>query len=281
MRGASVILGCTFHNRLKTMPRLLVRALVLSVLLSGCEPLAETPEDTTAPSVQQLTLLPSSGADPGDTVRVNAHIEDASGLSEIRLEIHDIFDGHGHSGKTTATQQFRRYAETRIIDAEDAESLYISEPFVIPEDAAAGPYALHVEVLDVFANRAPMQVREFEVRHPSLPTLKDISFNGVESEGPLVINYSNTQRLNVAANMSDTDGLSSFTLRINPVDEFGRMGEPVVTHIQSLAGLTDYDLSLELSLAELSKTGEYALLLLVQDTNGLTKRYRKPLLLNP
>ncbi len=258
-------------------------ALVLPILLlfAGCEPLADAPEDTTPPSVNNLTLLPAAGVDPGDTVRVNANYADASGISEIRLEIHDIFDGHGHSGKTAGTQQYRRYAETRIIDAEDAESLYVSEPFIIPENAAAGPYALHVEVLDVFANRAPMQVREFEVRSPSLPVLKNVSFNGDESAGPLVINYSYTHRLAVGATMSDADGLSGFTLRINPVDELGRMGEPVVTHIQSLAGLTSFELALELSLAELHETGEYAILLLVQDTNGLTKRYRRQLLVNP
>lgn len=261
-----------------------MRQLILSLSIafalafSACEPLQDVPEDTTPPDIRKLQILPQASVEPGDTVWVEADVEDPSGISEIRLEMHDVFDGHGHIGKTS---RYVRYAHTEIVDANSSEVMAIDVPFVIPQDAAAGPYALHAEALDIHANRSPMQVREFTILSPSLPRMKGVSINADSSEAPVIINRSAQERLSITALLQDDDGLSNVTLRLNPVDEMGRMGEPVLTHIQSLAGLTSFQLDLQLSLAEVNTQGEYALLLLAQDLNGLTRRYRRSVIITP
>lgn len=83
----------------------------------------------------------------GDSLSIRLSLKDNDVLSQLKLDIHDNFDCHGHAQKTDD------WNIQKLYDLSGSESiLNISE--AIPQNVTAGAYHLIISLLDVSGNEA-------------------------------------------------------------------------------------------------------------------------------
>lgn len=79
---------------------------------------------------------------PGDTIKLNLEIRDDIKLSQLKLEIHENADCHGHGERPGAEFHY-----TRIVDLMGKEVEH-SEVIPIPADADTIPYHFNMKAID-------------------------------------------------------------------------------------------------------------------------------------
>ncbi len=81
----------------------------------------------------------------GDSLKFTLKLSDAGGLSQLKIDIHENFDCHGH--KTTINP----WQLLEIVDL-DGSDLTINKSIKIPDNATAGSYHFQLRVLDMSGN---------------------------------------------------------------------------------------------------------------------------------
>lgn len=119
------------------------------LLSSGTSPYGEAEVcGELAPNVFQLN---SSGA-----LNLEIYLVDDEGLSQLKIDIHENHDCHGHNKRT----QDWYYQE--IIDLEGNEAR-ISKVLQVPEEVSAGNYHLGLLVLDAAGNEGNQEAYDIKV----------------------------------------------------------------------------------------------------------------------
>lgn len=88
-------------------------------------------------------------ATAGDTLQVEIKVSDDKELGQLKVAIHEAFDGHGH-GKI-ATYSYFDYVKVENLEGADAT---VTLEIAIPEMSLAGPYHFIVQVVDAEGNEA-------------------------------------------------------------------------------------------------------------------------------
>lgn len=131
----------------------------LLVFLAGCKD--DQPEiiDTTAPTISNVSLAET--VEPGEELTIQFTLTDDIALGEVRIDIHDDFDGHEHESARIKAAPF----ETTIIldDMQGQKTYSATVPVPIPGDAATGPYHLQINYFDLAGNEGALYVDKFEI----------------------------------------------------------------------------------------------------------------------
>ncbi|SHM72795.1 protein of unknown function [Cyclobacterium lianum] len=157
-------------------PRYFIPVLSVAGMLS-CETAEETPNDLSAPVIGQADgsehIEPENGEIYGinaDHMHVKFSVEDASGIGQVRVNVHANFDGHSHARinnsfarletnnifSPTADNPALRFPEgsTRInIDGHETDIFWAGENADLAGPVIAGSYDVGIEATDIFGNQ--------------------------------------------------------------------------------------------------------------------------------
>lgn len=157
--------------------------------------------DLTAPTIESASGRSAIRPEPGeimpaskDHMHIRFAVSDASGISEVLVDVHSTFDGHSH-GKTST---FERLSYRKIYDAAGATRLNIdgSADDLFWEGAAsavsgnvlAGPYHFSIQASDIHGNQTSAgdnssYVAEFILERPYAPAISLSNAVNGELEG--------------------------------------------------------------------------------------------------
>jgi hypothetical protein len=112
------------------------------------EVLSITPEPTTALVCGQL-LDNVSSLNSSDTLEITLRLSDDQELSQYKVELHNNFACHGHSGKVETVDWY----VISIEDVDGAEQT-VTRKFPVPTNVTTGNYHFHVFATDAAGNNA-------------------------------------------------------------------------------------------------------------------------------
>lgn len=123
--------------------------------------------DETKPIITSVNFLDGNTIPAGDSVNVRISFTDDVALSEAFVEVHDNFESHKHQKVNT------KFSGSEILSLEGLSDAQVAT-FVLPNNAAAGPYHMNISVLDKEGNRSDVKVLEFFISQPGQPVFKSI-----------------------------------------------------------------------------------------------------------
>lgn len=120
--------------------------LVLATMISSCR--KEDP-DTERPTINSVSINGSTSSvtvSAGSSLNFSIALSDNIALKQLKIDIHDNFDGHGHSPNIPFSTQ-------RIYDL-SGTSVTSTPSILIPSTAASGPYDIIISLIDASGNEA-------------------------------------------------------------------------------------------------------------------------------
>ena len=211
--------------QLKTMKKLLIPVFCLSLFAVSC---GKTEEDTTAPEILSLSVE-TNEVSAGGTLIVKADNKDETALNQLKLNIHDRFDGHGHE-KIAGVP----WEEVRVIDL-DGKEYFVTENFDVPDNATAGPHHVIAQLVDGEGNTSDFKEVDFWVYN------SDMAFITVLSPD-LTIEpyYAIDDTLNFAGSIADDEEIAEITVIVKSFTGTTYYEQDIDLEGQNI---TNYDLS--------------------------------------
>ena len=195
----------------------LLSLIVLAVLVSACKKEDKkddpAPPDTTRPVIQLQTPANNSRIAAGEVLRLSLVVTDDRELGELKIELHDAFDGHGH-GKNAGI-----FAYEKIIRL-SGQRQEIAENIEVPADALAGPYHLLIRATDRAGNQATFVEIDFSITSPSQPVIKSFTVNG-SARDHLDLDIPKDSLLlpiRLLGDFEDSDGIKEVKLMLHEAD---------------------------------------------------------------
>ena len=144
----------------------------LALLVFGCK--EEEEQDTTAPIIHEATI---DGEDhdivvaAGDEMHIDVHVTDNEALGELKMDAHDIFDGHNHKSSV-------KWADVKTIQLSGKEQ-HVHDHMDVAQNATAGPYHVLFRVIDEEGNEGEFYELDFMISNASQPVIgiTDPDFN--------------------------------------------------------------------------------------------------------
>lgn len=235
------------------MKRVLI---VLSILSLGIVSCKKT--DKTKPTVSIISPAEGTTVIAGQNIIFDLLMFDEGGLSQVKIDIHDDFNGHGH--KSTIIP----FSKIQVENLSGTEISRQIEVF-IPDTAAAGPYHVSIEVVDLSGNLSVPLYREIIIKN-----LLDTIAPQLTIDSPV-----NGQTVNAGASIqfkgqaTDNILLRKLEYSINRVGSDNKLAENVINF--SLAQ-ESFDIQIPLS-ASVFSSGSYELTCILYDNiyNAETK----------
>lgn len=136
--------------------RKLVLPLLVSVALFSCK--KEDP-DTQKPVISSVSVnglsTASLSVSAGSSLSFEIGLSDNIELKQVKIDIHDAFDGHHHAMNIPFSSQ--------TIYNISGTSLNFTTVINVPSDAAAGPYHIEIYCIDGSGNEAISVERELSI----------------------------------------------------------------------------------------------------------------------
>ncbi len=229
----------------------------LTLLVGACSK-ANDEKDTERP----LISLQSPGDDSlrgGDNLQIRAIITDNESLSQVKIEIHDDFDGHSHGKKAGAPA----FAWDTIMTLSGKETM-LDFPVAVPEDIASGRYHFQMQALDVSGNEAEFVVRTLVLTNAFdtiPPIISNLSTTPAAQNGTITVKSGAT--LSIMAALSDNLGLETLEVKI-----IRSSNEEIVYDFDKELSGTATNLNELFTIDSQWGTGEFVLELLLIDEKG-------------
>ncbi len=138
---------------------LLAASLVMGYSFSAC---SDDDADTTKPEIQLHEPENGDSLLIGANVHFEADFSDNEALGSYLVEIHNNFDGHGHSASTRADEPF---SFKKSYDLGGLRNSHVHHhDIVIPENATLGAYHLVVYCTDAAGNQS-LVARDIVLSH--------------------------------------------------------------------------------------------------------------------
>lgn len=260
---------------LKSSPIFTAVAVSGILMLSSCDDDAPVVKDTTRPEIANVAF--SEVTEPGGTLVISFDLADNIALGEVRIDIHDDFDGHAHG---RLSQKAEPFSYELILDEMKGEKTFsVQEHISIPADAATGPYHLQIRYLDAAGNEGEFFVGTFEISSETVsPAINITNFGATEELEP---NENGVLLLEGTVTARTEGGLAEVHIMViheeedhgharvqNPNEE-----EPLYDQEWELNGAVEFNLSeidpaIDLSAAA---AGHYELIILAKDMEGNVK----------
>ena len=237
-----------------------MRYILFSFLILGVVSCKD--KDTEAPEV--LNFRFNDGGDNitlavGETVQVQATLVDNMNLKEVKVDIHDNFDGHGHKSLV------EDWSEVLIYEVSGNEYNF-AQNITVPEYAKSGPYHCNIQVLDETGIESSPQTLKFTVTRTDQPT---ISLTAPDFSGSYTIGIGDTLKLEGTVN--DESDLAKVEVDVTHEDE---SIEALFEKTYSMSGSTDVswnfqsDGSVNIPVESGTQTGQYTLRIAAVDSSG-------------
>jgi len=138
------------------MKKILIITAVSALLLSACKG-----RDKAKPELTLSSPADSAEVLVGTNLEIVAQIRDDKELAQVKVDIHNAYDGHGHVKAT-----YTPFSAIRIEDLTGTEAQK-TITVAIPDTAGAGPYHCVVQAVDAAGNLSEFQLRTFVIRNPA------------------------------------------------------------------------------------------------------------------
>ena len=220
--------------------------------------------DSTAPQILEA-LVNSEDHDielnAGEKAALQVEVSDNDELSELKVDIHDLFDGHSH-GKSTSTWEM-----TKIYSLSGATSL-VQDSLEVPSPVIAGPYHFVFRLVDASGNESEFKEVEFVVRNGG-----EAQFNVTSPDFSTEVHAPKGEAFNMEGSITDDQDLAEILIRISEEEEHShkKSGAPIYEEDIDLTGTNDtsFDLStLDITIPTTAETGYYKLLISAKDNDG-------------
>ena len=126
-------------------------------------------EDTTPPIISSVSVNDTLGQDfavmPGDSLYVKFTITDENMLSQMKANIHDAADGHGHNGvvdTAAVVPNLGLWTDMQIVSL--FESAVTKTLLYVVPDTIQGVWHWELQAVDESGNSAEEFVVEFDVQ---------------------------------------------------------------------------------------------------------------------
>lgn len=217
-------------------------------------------KDTEAPEITNYKFSDASTEitlDTGATFQIQAVLTDNVNLKEVKLDIHNAFDGHGH----------KSIDWTEIIIHEISGTEYnFAQDVTIPGDAASGPYHVLLTVLDENGFESSPQTIFLTVNRADAPEV-------VIANPDFVAGYSVSKgsSFNVEGGIGDETDLSKIVIEVHSSDEEAAL---VYDEDFTLSGTSDIswdfqaDGNVVIDIPADGASGTYELIVRVEDSDG-------------
>lgn len=232
------------------------------VFLASCG--KDDPVDNTAPLIIEA-LVNSEDHDielnAGDKAFLQVQLSDNEQLSELKMDIHDLFDGHSH-GKSSSVWEM-----TKIYSLSGTEST-VSDSLDVPSPVVAGPYHFVFRLVDASGNESEFKEMEFIVKNGS-----EAQFNVSSPDFSSEVHAPKGQAFDMEGTITDDQDLAEILVRISEEEEHShkKSGAPIYEDEIDLSGTNDtsFDLStLNITIPNTAETGYYKLLISAKDNEG-------------
>lgn len=95
----------------------------------------------------------------GQSFTINYTVSDNEGLSQIRADVHDAFDGHTHGKTSGFNKMYWEQIDTLNGLTEMTGSFIVN----VPDSATAGPYHMDVIIIDLAGNQSDIGLLDFTI----------------------------------------------------------------------------------------------------------------------
>lgn len=222
-------------------------------------------QDTTAPQILAATI---NGEDhdlvfnSGDNLQVELDLSDNEALGELKLDIHDIFDGHDHNKRGGDAWEL-----TEIIQVSGASST-LTHSLSVPDPVLAGPYHVIFRLLDAAGNESEFKELDFLIQNGEEPLI-NISAPDFSNE----VHVSKGQNLSLVGTISDDVDLDEIIITIEEEEEHDHKNSSglLFSYDEDLPGSSDtsFDLStVTIPIPGDAETGHYELRISAKDSDG-------------
>lgn len=145
-----------------------------SLLFIACD--KEEDEDTVAPQILSATINDEDHnimVMAGDELHIEAEVSDNEELGELKIDIHDIFDGHSHKKAVV------KWSEVVTVEL-SGKSEDVHRHLTVPATTTAGPYHAIFRLIDDEGNEAEFVEIDFMITNGSQPMISvtDPDFSG-------------------------------------------------------------------------------------------------------
>ncbi len=190
---------------------------ILFTALIACEKKNDnnaTPQDVAKPEITDVHFhgAPGGRATAGATnFRVHFTVRDNVALREVKIDIHDNFDGHSHGKIKGAAFSW----DTIILVS--GTQLSSQVPVIIPADILAGPYHVGVFVTDAAGNQGDSKFTDLEITSSSQPILNITALGGI-SVPQAEYDMEPGDTLRITGTATDADGINEVHIEIEEED---------------------------------------------------------------
>lgn len=244
-------------------------AALVAVSLSSCS--KDEDQDTVPPQIKSAQINGSEedvAAPAGSYLVVEADLSDNEALGQLKIDIHDVFDGHGHEKKS-----FVRWADVKNIDLTGTEAS-VADSLLVPSGVAAGPYHAVLRLIDEAGNEADFVEREFMITNASQP---EIELTSPDFTNEVHLNPGTV--LSLAGTVSDDVDLQEIFILLEEDHEEGAdhkstLEEPLYEQDFDLPGTADLswdfqaDGQVDIPVPATAEPGHYVLQIVARDSEG-------------
>ncbi len=134
-----------------------------SLIFTGCK--EEEDMDITAPEIKSAAINEEDHdieVMAGTEMHIDAHVTDNEELGELKIDIHDSFDGHTH--KST------KWSNVMTVPLSGKEQ-HVHEHMDVPQSATAGPYHAIMRLIDAEGNEGEFVEVDFMITNISQPEI--------------------------------------------------------------------------------------------------------------
>ncbi len=156
-------LYCKNNRPMKNKKHIALGLLLVAGVWTGCK--KDEDPDATRPQINSATANGEASAltvTAGSTLQFSINAYDDRELKQVKIDIHDSFDGHEHRNTPFSSQTIYTVSGT---------SASISPTVNIPSTAASGPYHIEIYCIDASGNEALNYEIELEITQVGQPVL--------------------------------------------------------------------------------------------------------------
>lgn len=144
--------------------------------------------------------------DTGETIQVQATLTDNVNLKEVKVDIHNNFDGHDHKNDV-------QWSKVYIYEIEGTEYDF-AQDITVPSIAKSGPYHCNIQAIDETGIESDPQTLSFTVTRPDAP---ELVITAPDFNSGYTISRGDTLRLEGAA--GDETDLAKIEVKVKDVEQ--------------------------------------------------------------
>lgn len=239
----------------------------LAFVAASCSDDDET-QDTTKPVILEATVNGEDHDlefDAGDVLQLEVDLSDNEGLSQFKIDVHDVFDGHDHNKVLDGDA----WEMTEVITVSGATAT-VNHTLNVPDPVTAGPHHFIFRVLDAAGNESEFMEMNFILKNGEEPV-----FNISDPDFSDEVHAPKGQSLAITGTITDDEDLDEIVITIEEEgddhDHKNASGEVIFSYDADLNGTADtsFDLStVDIAIPADAETGHYELKISAKDNEG-------------